>query len=224
MPRTAIVEGLQRCEKTFLLERPGGLVQRRQAELAFEGAAARGLDIDEAARDVLVRVFSVRQRDVGERRLQAGEHLLRRRPAGEDVGAEFRKGHVAPAGDHVIGQRTDALIRGFVADLGAADNHRHLRRDALEDGDHARGVLDVPDVDAETDDARGVGQQPLGDVGRAVAEHEFADAARLAQRAQVRAQAAQAQRGVHMAGVEGGEGDAGHGRIIALQMTAPGRF
>ncbi len=224
MPGAAVVQTLEFAEKTFHLEGPCGLVQRGQAEFAFERAAARSFDINETARDVFIRVFTVGQRDVGERRLLAGMDFLRRCLAGKNVGAKLRKSHVAPAGDNVIGQRADALLLRFVADLGAADDDDDVRGHTFEDRHHARGFLDIPDIDAETDQPRRIRQQAFGDVRRAVAEHEFADAGFLAQGAHVGAQTAQAQRRMYIPGVDGGESDAGHDLIIASGVTGPGRF
>ena len=87
MPRAAVVQHLEFAEKTLNFEGPRGFIQRRQAELAFERAAARGFDINEAPRDVFVAVFAIGQRDVSERRLFAGVDFLCRRLACHNVGA-----------------------------------------------------------------------------------------------------------------------------------------
>ena len=66
LPHAAVEQPLQFAEQRGQRRLPHGDVERRQAELAGERAAARGLDIDDAVRDVVVVVEIVGQRQLGE--------------------------------------------------------------------------------------------------------------------------------------------------------------
>jgi hypothetical protein len=93
-------------------------------------------------------------------------------------------------------------------------DHDEIRRQGLELRHQARGLLDIPDVDAKPEDPRILGQQPFRNLLGLLPDHELADDAAFAQFAQVRAQAAQPERGMRIAGIEGGEHDVGHGLIF----------
>ena len=123
------------------------------------------------------------------------------------------EGDVAPARHHVVRQCADALLGGFVADLRAAQHDEHVGRQHLELRHQPRRLLHVPDVDAEADDAGPLGQQFFRDFLGFLADDEFADRTSFPQTAEVGAQAAQAERGVRVAGVQGGQNDVGHASL-----------
>ena len=124
----------------------------------------------------------------------------------------------------MIGQLADPLIFSLVTDFGTANDNDDFRRHAFENRHHARGFFHIPDINTETDDRRPLRQQPFGNICRTVAQHEFGNMRRLAQRTHVGAQIAQAEGGMHIAGIDGSQGDAGHGPIIASEMPYSGRF
>jgi len=99
-------------------------------------------------------------------------------------------------------------------DLGTADDDRHLRRDRFQVRDEARRLVDVPDVHAETDHPRPLGEKLLGHVGCARAQHELDDARFRAELAHVRGEIAQTERSVHVSCVDRTENDGRHGVIL----------
>ncbi len=209
--RAAPPQRIERLQERLQRKRPGGRVQGRQAELALERAAARGLHVEVALRQVGRAELAVGQRQVGQRRLHAGMHLHQRPRPVQDLPRQRREAHLAPAGDRVVGGAADGLLLDLVADFRAAEHHRHLRRALLEQPHHRLGLAHIPDVHPEADDARRQREQPLHHLRRRRAQSELGNLAGFAQLAQVGAQAAQAKRGVRVAGVEGGEDDGGHG-------------
>src|SRR5690606_17760860 len=165
-----------------------GTVERRQAELTPERASARRLDVDDAMAQVFVAVERIRRlQRVGRDRL-AGDDPLRRPGAREQLAAQLREGHVGGSGDHEVGVAADLLRFGLVADLGAADDELYLGRDARQDRDQPRGLLDVPDVDAEADDPRLPREDALGQRFGARADDELDELSSLPQRAQTTVQ------------------------------------
>ena len=78
---TAIEQALQLFEQGGQRNLPDGNVERRQAELARERTAARGLDVNDAMRDVVVGVKIVGQGDLGKFRQFGGNDF----GAGDDV-------------------------------------------------------------------------------------------------------------------------------------------
>src|ERR1019366_289991 len=79
--QTAIQQPLHRREKFIQRHLPHRNVERRQAELAGERTAARRLDIDDAMRNVGVRVKIIRQGESGKLRQVGGDYLR----VGDDV-------------------------------------------------------------------------------------------------------------------------------------------
>ena len=75
------VKRFQFGEKGFQRKRPGGLIQRRQAEFAAERTTARGFDVDQSMGDVLVGIEPVGQGQLVQRRRFGGDDALRRRVA-----------------------------------------------------------------------------------------------------------------------------------------------
>ncbi len=189
---------------------PHGDVQGREAELARERAAARGLDVDDAVRDVLVVVEIVRQRQVGEFGQRGGNDLRGGAFAGEQLTAEAGEGQVRLAGDDVVGQLRDGLGLGFVADLRPAEDDREVRAEAFEGGDKLGCGRDVPDVNAEADDLRVPRQERFGDVDGSLVDIEFDNGGGVAQRAEVGEQVAQPEGGVDILRVERRQDDISH--------------
>jgi len=161
-------------------------------------------------RDVAVRVICIGQFDLGKRRLDAGNDLLRLRALLQKFAAQLGKADVAPAGYHVIGQAHDLLLIAFVTDLRPAQHHGDVRGHAFEQGDHASDLAHVPDVNAETDDARLRRQQSLDDLLSPVLQSELHDLRVTLQLAHVGGEIAQAQRSMDVARVERSEDDGGH--------------
>ena len=156
--RAAVVEFFDFGHERIQLERPRGFVQRRQTKFAFERAAARGLDIDKALGDVFVGVVRVRQRQLRQGRLFSRDHFVSstifRDLAAHDVSRQLRKSHIAPTGNHMIRQRANALLAGFVTDFRPAEHHGDVRRNLFEQRHHPRTFVYVPDIHADADDAR----------------------------------------------------------------------
>ena len=147
--------------------------------------------------------------------------LPRRVPAAvtSESDPQVGEGEVAPARDHVVGGPAHRLRLDLVADFRSAEHDRDLRRHGLQQGDDPARLLDIPDVDAEADQARAARQDLLDRLLGAYAEDELDDLGFVAELTQVGAQAAQAERSVGVAGVEGGEDDRGHGLEGGLVRT-----
>jgi hypothetical protein len=215
--RPAPVEPVQRGEEAGLLEGPGGLIQRTEAELALERAAARGFDVEQAVRQIVVGEFGVGQLDFFQRGLLAGDHFHQRLRAVQQGAAQFGEADVAPAGDQVVGEADDFLIFPFVADFRPAENDVQRRPGGFELANQFGGRRDVPDIDAEADDLRlaverfaEFGQDCRDDFRHRPGNGEFAQDGALTQAVpavpvEVGQQVAQAERGVDVTGVEGAE-------------------
>ena len=201
------------------LKRPRRFVQCRQAKLAFERAAARRFNINKALGDVLIRVLRIRQSELRQWRLLTRDNLALRYVSRHDFKRKLGKRYVAPAGNHIIGQRTNALIARLVADLRATQHHSHVGRDFFEQRHHARTFIHVPDIHADTNDARIQRQQILNDLERTLPQHKLDNACARLQFAHVCRKITQAQRGVHIAGVDGGEYNVCHRPSLAACQT-----
>jgi hypothetical protein len=114
---SSVEESLHRREKALDVERPHRNLERRQAELAFEGAPARRFHIDDPLRDVRVRVEVVGQRDLGQIRNGRFDHPRRRRSAFEDLTHKSGKREVRFPGHDVVGESGDRLAIDLVTDL-----------------------------------------------------------------------------------------------------------
>ena len=80
-----------------------------------------------------------------------------------------------------------------------------------------RRLRHVPDVDAEADDLRVLREDGFEDVDGALVDVEFEDRRAVAEAAaEVGEQVAQAEGGVGVFGVEGGEDDVGHDGVGGL--------
>jgi hypothetical protein len=148
-------------------------VEGREAELAREGAAAGGFDIDDAMGDVVVGVEVVRQAELVQVRqgrvdeFGAGALMI------EEVMAEAWESKVGFAGDDVIGELNDGLVRGFMGDFGAAEDDEETWAKPFKECDEFGGGCDVPDVDAEAKDERICLEDAFGDIERALLEIEL---------------------------------------------------
>ena len=177
-----------------------------------------------ALADIFVGVFGVRRNDGRQRCLHAGDDFAGRSFASHQLPHQGGKTDVAPAGDDMIGQIADTLFVDLETDFGTTEHDDRLRRDRLELGHEPRGLLDVPDIHADADDARSFRQQFLDDILGLLADHELADRRGLPPLAKVRAQVAQAERGMRVTGVEGSQQDLGHAAIIAVNAASVGRW
>ena len=208
--RPALPERVQLGQEGLQGKGPDPVVDGTQAERAAERAAARGLDVDEPVGQVLVGVERV---GCGER-IDLGrcgrDDPLRRRPAREQSPAQLAEGGFALALDEVVGL-VEGDAQGQVTDLGATEDDTHRGRHPLEQTDQAAHLGRVPDVHADADDGRLVGEDALGHVGHPVGQAELLDPGLCAQLAQVGVQPAQAEARVDVAGVDGGEDNGGHG-------------
>ena len=96
----------------------------------------------------------------------------------------------------MVGKSNDFLFFRFKAHLGTAKNDDQFRPDALERGHHLCGFRNVPDVHAQTDDARILRQHDLGDIERALVNVEFEQDGPIPQLTKIGKQIAQSQGGV----------------------------
>ena len=124
--------------------------------------------------------------------------------------AHLGKFQIRLTGDDVVSQFHDLLSLGLVADLRAAEDDFDLRPDAPDGGDDLGGLRDVPDVDAEAEDARFARKQRLGDVERTQVDVELRDGGARLQFAEIGEQIAQPERGMTELRVERGEDDFRH--------------
>ena len=82
----------------------------------------------------------------------------------------------------------------FVSDLWATDDDVNVRCNFFQDADDAAGFVQVPDVNAETNNPWRMSKQPLNDDGRLIMDGEFVNRRARCQIAQVCVQVAQPQR------------------------------
>ena len=109
LPHAPVEQALEVIEQRRQRRLPHRDVQRGQAELAGERAAARGLDVDDAVRHVLVIIEIVGQRQLGELGQLRGNDLGRRAFAGEQLPADSGECQIRFASDDVVGQLHDGL-------------------------------------------------------------------------------------------------------------------
>src|ERR1700734_584979 len=95
----------------------------------------------------------------------------------------------------MIGELDDLLRFGLIADFGAAEDDYYVRTDTLDSGDDVGGFGNVPDINAQADDLRILGEQDFRDVDRTLVDVEFYDARAGLERTEVREEIAQAERG-----------------------------
>ena len=117
--------GFELGEEGVERERPRGLVQRRQAELALERAAARGFDVEGAVGDVVVGDTASRACLISAIGgcTPAWTFISGFGPL-QDLAAQLGEGDVAPAGDQVVGQLHDLLFGGLVRHFRPAEHDR----------------------------------------------------------------------------------------------------
>jgi hypothetical protein len=185
-------------------------VQGRETEFAREGAAAGGFYIDDAMGDVVVGVEVVRQGELVQVRQGGVDQFKVGAMVIEEVMAEAREGKVGFACDDVIGELNDGLERGFVGDFGAAEDDEEIRAKTFKECDEFGGRCDVPDVDAEAEYARIGLEDAFGDIERALLEIELEELGLGLEGAEVGEEIAEAEGGVNVFGVDGGEEDVRH--------------
>ena len=189
---------------------PHGNIERRQTEFATERAAARRFDVDHAMRDVFIGVILVRQPQIGERRRLASMILSSgRRPASEPF-AQSGKLEVGFAGHREIGEPHDLLLVVFVADFRPAEHDDQLRREPLEQPDEFRRRRDIPDVDAQAENARSPRKNRFGNVDRPLRDVELGDLGSRLQITEIGEQIAQPERTVGVAGIQRAQDNVGH--------------
>ena len=99
----ALVQGGQFGEESFQREGQRRAIERRQAELALERAAARGLDEEVATRDILVRVVGIGKFEFREVGHLTGEDLRLWRDALKQHPGKAVEGEVALPRHHMVG-------------------------------------------------------------------------------------------------------------------------
>ena len=110
----------------------------------------------------------------------------------------------------MVGEGDDGLVFGFVADLGSTEDDFEVRAEAFQCGNDFEGWIGIPDINAEADDFRVLGEKDFGDVERALIDIELDESGAGLERAEVGKEVAEAERGVDVFGVKGGEDDIGH--------------
>ena len=182
-------------------------------------------------RQVVFRKLGVRQINFFQWRLLPGYHLHQRARSVNECAAQLGKAHIAPAGNHVVGQRDDGLVVQLVAHLRPAQHHAHIGAQCLELAHHLGGLDHVPDVHAKADDGCGGrfvrhrsqgGKQILHHLRyrprqRVLPQHRSGSQVCAAMPRHIGPQIAQPQRRVDIARIQRSQNDDGvirHGRII----------
>jgi len=98
-----------------------------------------------------------------------------------------------------------------MGDLRATDDNADVRCDLTQDANHAASFDQVPDVDAEGDDAWGFRQQLLNDARRRIVDGEFTNRRARLQLAEIRQQVAQSHGRMAVPCIERAEQDVGRG-------------
>ena len=109
----------------------------------------------------------------------------------------------------------------FVADFGSSKHNYGFRCDALEDLDHTRDGVDVPDIDANTDDARPFEQEGFHNLEGLLTDDEFPHDRPLLQRAKICPQVPETKRGMAVTGIQRGENDVYH--VTFVRCVVPAR-
>ena len=200
-------------QKALQLERPGGLVQGAEAKLAPIRAAPRSLHVQQALGQITRAVFGIGQGQLRQRRLLASDDLHQGRRSIEQGPTQARETHIAPAGDHVVGQLANFLLIDLVADLGPAQHDANLGCQGLEQAHQLQAGHRIPDVDPQTNHLRLERQQLFGHLYRLLRQGEFTQHGLRPQTGptmavQVGQQATQAQRGMDETGVDRAQHDA----------------
>ena len=175
-PCTAPMQLCQLLENPVELERPGGLVECRQTELALVGAASRGLDIEVAMGDVDLGVMLIGQHQRIEFGLNAGDHFHQRPRSLEQLARQHGKAEVGRAGDHMVGHLHDRLFLHLVADFRAADHDPDLGCRLAQPCNQLGRSLDIPDIHPEADEPWFALKQALDHAVERRCNREFLDA------------------------------------------------
>ena len=91
------------------------------------------------------------------------------------MGGKIRAGEIGFAGDDVVGKAADFLLAGFVAYFGTAEDDGQVGFYAFQFCHDLRCGGDVPDIDAESDEARVFGEDRFDDIGGPMVDFEFED-------------------------------------------------
>src|SRR5438445_12550648 len=102
LPYPSFQKPFQLCEKRFQRDLPHRNIQRGQAKLATEWTAARGLNVNNAVRDVFVIVNIVGQDELVELRQLGWNDFCARRIAREQLTENLRELQIRFAGDDII--------------------------------------------------------------------------------------------------------------------------
>ena len=134
----------------------------------------------------------------------------------------------------MVGQAADFLLLDLKTYLRPTQHDLDVRPQRLQQPHHLRGFDHVPDVEAQADNLGVERQQFFNHLRRLLLNHKFTQH-RLrpqpgaAMQIHIRQQAAQAERGVDVFGVQGGQNDgrgtrnfrSGHDRIIEAGAHEP---
>src|SRR6185295_8710189 len=190
-------------------------VQRRQAELAREWATARRLNVDDAMRDVLVRIKIVRQRDFFQVRQFGMNDFLWWRVARQQPAANISERQISLASDHVVRAPHNLLLIDFKTHLGSAEDDRDVGSDALQSRNDLRSLRNIPDVNSEADDLRLLGDQHFNQIQRSLIDVEFDQTGAGLQFSEIRQQISEAKRGVRVSGVQRRQHNVRHGANLS---------
>ena len=111
---------------------------------------------------IVLRILTVGQGNISQRRLFTGYHLHQRLRAVQQRLTQLGKADVAPAGDDVICLLHDFLLVKLVADFRAAQYHLQIGPTGFEHAHQGAGLCDIPDVDPKTNHLRVQRQQLIG--------------------------------------------------------------
>ena len=129
-------------------------VNGRDAILAAERAAARGLEIGEACREIMVGIERIGQRQPHGIGWRGVDDFLAQRRAGEHSAAKVGEGEVGFAADDEVGERRQQMRFGLVADLRAAEDECEPWCGAAQRGEQRGSLRHIPDINTEADNAR----------------------------------------------------------------------
>ncbi len=112
--------------------------------------------------------------------------------------------------DDIVGDLADGLLFRFVADLGAAEDDCDIGPELFEEADDLETFPYVPDIDAESDNFRGLLEDGFDRFEGALLEVEFEDGCPGLEVAEVGEEVSQAERGVDVFCVQGCEDNIRH--------------
>lgn len=213
----AVEESLHRGQERFEREGPDRNIDGGEAEFAGKGATPGGLDIKQAVLEIGIGVMLVGRLDLGQVGQGGTDDLWKGiggvSRGGEEPPADVGEFEVGFTGDDVGCECGEWVGFGVMADLGSAENDADLRVQASEELEDLGGLLDVPDIDAESDDAGLVLEQTRHDIQWALLKIKFEEDGSGLELPEIGVEVSKPEGGVDELGVEGGENEIGHGTL-----------